>query len=571
MAISMLDLSNGIINDAMNQGGGTAGASGATDSNAPTNQTPANTVSQTPGATTPPTPGDSAGASTVQNGSGAALPSSPDGYKQQLDTAATSGANTRPATTDGSNRASTSSDVNSMSATSGAAPADVANWYRSTLGRNPDQEGLDYWNKEIAGGTDPSKVYQQFVQAAGGNGEYVHPLANYQQANTYTGPANGGLENTPVAQWGVNVLGTAMSPADVQKYNAMMEANPTVAGAYNTYNQFLQDHAGQVRNNLDFMGASQLNQSPIASPSAVTYQASTLGTPTQFTVSPEQTVAGQLRNLYDPNNPLIQQAQSQAMERANAAGLLNSSMAAGAATSAAYQAALPVAQQDANTYNTAMGTNVASANTFAVDNQNAINAANQFNASAVNNLTGQQLQQQTALGTSQISANAQQQTAMINASSQQQVAMLDNASREQIQKWNDANTSNMRNQDNTNALNQSYMQWISNIQMSTMDADAKQNAINLATQTYQTQLALLGKANPNIPDVSGLLTNLGAPVGGRSQASNAGATGSNPGAPGSAPGASNGSYGVGLPVPTGSTSSSDGFTLPGIWQGNQDR
>ena len=41
-----------------------------------------------------------------------------------------------------------------------------SDWYRSALGREGDQQGLDYWNQQLAGGANPADVRQQFTQGA---------------------------------------------------------------------------------------------------------------------------------------------------------------------------------------------------------------------------------------------------------------------------------------------------------------------------------------------------------------------------------------------------------------------
>lgn len=90
-------------------------------------------------------------------------------------------------------------------------------------------------------------------------------------------------------------------------------------------------------------------------PTAVGY------TPNEFSVTPNQTVAKQLDSVIAQDSPLLQQARRRATLSANQAmndrGLLNSSLATGAATEAAdhalYERALPIAQQDASTHATA--------------------------------------------------------------------------------------------------------------------------------------------------------------------------------------------------------------------------
>lgn len=67
-------------------------------------------------------------------------------------------------------------------------------------------------------------------------------------------------------------------------------------------------------------------------------------------VTPESTVAGQLTKLLDKDSDYIKQARARADAKSQASGLLSSSMAAGAAEGAAIERALPIAQQDAQTY-----------------------------------------------------------------------------------------------------------------------------------------------------------------------------------------------------------------------------
>jgi hypothetical protein len=67
-------------------------------------------------------------------------------------------------------------------------------------------------------------------------------------------------------------------------------------------------------------------------------------------VTPESTVAGQLTTLLSKDSDYIKQAEAKARIGANQLGLASSSMAEGAARGAAIERALPIAQQDAQTY-----------------------------------------------------------------------------------------------------------------------------------------------------------------------------------------------------------------------------
>lgn len=135
-----------------------------------------------------------------------------------------------------------------------------------------------------------------------------------------------------------------------------------------------------------------------------TLTASKLGDPSKWTTDPTQTVAGQINSLTDPNSPLIAQARARAAQTSNARGLLNSSMAATAGESAAYDAAMPIAQADAAQASKVAGYNVDTANQFKVKDQDtatqvglanmgAKNQTAQFNTGQTNQFLAQDVQQ----------------------------------------------------------------------------------------------------------------------------------------------------------------------------------
>lgn len=78
-------------------------------------------------------------------------------------------------------------------------------------------------------------------------------------------------------------------------------------------------------------------------------------------------VAGQLGKLLSSSSDYMSRARSRALQFANDRGLANSSLAATAGEAAAIDAALPIAQQDAQTYGTAQKGNVDTRNQFAMD------------------------------------------------------------------------------------------------------------------------------------------------------------------------------------------------------------
>lgn len=101
--------------------------------------------------------------------------------------------------------------------------------------------------------------------------------------------------------------------------------------------------------------------------------AASQATTTNWNVNPNQTVQGQVKGIIDADSPLMQQASTKAMQQTNARGLLNTSLGVQAGQAALYDAAMPMAQQDAGTYADAARTNAGEANTTSRFNADARN------------------------------------------------------------------------------------------------------------------------------------------------------------------------------------------------------
>ncbi len=97
-----------------------------------------------------------------------------------------------------------------------------------------------------------------------------------------------------------------------------------------------------------------------------------------YNVSNNQTVANQLQGIIAAESPLMQQAQTRSMQGMNERGLLNSSMAVGAGQSALYDAALPIAQADAETRFLGEQFKAEQKNAIELANMNAKNRAKEF-------------------------------------------------------------------------------------------------------------------------------------------------------------------------------------------------
>lgn len=92
--------------------------------------------------------------------------------------------------------------------------------------------------------------------------------------------------------------------------------------------------------------------------------------PELYNVDPNtMTVQGQMEGLLSSDSQYINLARQQAAEQANSRGLLNSSIAASAGQRAAIESALPIAQQDAQTYFSQSNLNQNAENNFALFNK----------------------------------------------------------------------------------------------------------------------------------------------------------------------------------------------------------
>lgn len=190
---------------------------------------------------------------------------------------------------------------------------------------------------------------------------------------------------------------------------------------------------------------------------AVTQATSTPATsvgydPSKYVVTPEQTVEERAAKIAANDSPLMQQAETRAKQAAQAKGLLSSSLAVQAGQNAVLDKAIPIAAQDAATFNKAM-----------TDTVNAENQAKQFGASGQNtaSLTNAQLSTNVSL------ANVDNQTKM-------DLAVLDSQNRQLLQ--TNANAASM------------FDQAVRNIAAISVDQTLSQEAKDAAVQTQLNML-----------------------------------------------------------------------------------
>lgn len=323
--------------------------------------------------------------------------------------------------------------------------------YQNNLGRNGDPNGVSNWAGQLAAGKSMDEVNSSFKDAA--KGVYNDYLTNPNSTNA-ADPKINGLLSSDLNQGAVPGAATGAAQ-EVAKKNL----NPTI---YNNLYGGNSPSSGQPN--------------PITGQTASTYNPVQLGESNKWNVTPEQTVEGRINSILNPNSPIIQQARTQALQGMNARGLINSSIATGAADNAAYSAAIPIATADAQTAAKAAGYNADEQNQFAVHNADLSNTALQFGAAAQNTLAGQKLDAQTKTN----------------------LATFDAQNKQLLQ--TNTSAANLFNQTVTNLTN------IAN--STTMDAAAKQAASdNQMTLLHQGMVALGATAGTNPGDISSL--NLG--------------------------------------------------------------
>jgi hypothetical protein len=350
--------------------------------------------------------------------------------------------------------------------------------YQQNFGRDGDQEGINYWAGQLASGKSADDVSAAFKDAA--KGTYQNYLTN-PDANSQTLSQDLQSGVTPGAIGGSSAQELIKNGVNPNIYSNLYGNEPPPQ-------QMAQPKQG---------GTQQQNYT------ASTYTASQLSNPTQWNVTPDQTSAGLVNQYTDPNSPIIQAAMTRAKEQQNANGTLNSSMAETAGQLAAYNAAIPLAQQDAQTYSKAAGYNADEVNQFAVQNATFKNQAGQFNANARNTLTGQKLAADTNITTANIGAETQKFLGTLSSQTQQAIAGMDNQSKMALAQLDSGTKTQLEQLDNQNkqllqtnssAANMfaAYMQQIGNISSSTtMDQAAKDTATQNAIANLNQGLQVL--------------------------------------------------------------------------------
>lgn len=255
--------------------------------------------------------------------------------------------------------------------------------------------------------------------------------------------------------------------------------------------------------NLGSLTGGSLPDAAAPSAGSVASQGASLQqAPTQWNVTPDQTVQGQYAGLMAKGNPAIAAAEAAVTRKYAASGGANDLMAAGAAGLAGSQVALQIASQDAQTHAQAGQFNAAAANTF----KQQLNA---FTDNAV--LSSQNFQQGVAMLKDQSNQQIQQMYAQVEANAATQSTNLKatlatiqgqtNATLEQMDKQFSQNVASMGVQEQYNQRNASQSEAYTNQNAWTQyGMQVRMGYLNAVNTQQQSLMQTMGeiRANPNI-------------------------------------------------------------------------
>jgi len=229
----------------------------------------------------------------------------------------------------------------------------------------------------------------------------------------------------------------------------------------------------------------------------------------KWTVDANQTVAGNVDQIVAADSPLMQRAATRADQTMNKRGLVNSSMAVGAGQAAVMDAALPIAQQDAQTRAQAAHYGAQTQNTLQLAGQEATNRAAEYGANAENTLQAQSntIRQQAA----QLNADAANKlyAQELDVAFKERISSADIASKTSLQQMADATKVDLAN------IQATYQQMISsNDQAGALYGKVMQNITDIVnnpdiaaadkTTAIENQKTMLRTGMEVVSAVSGL-------------------------------------------------------------------
>ena len=234
----------------------------------------------------------------------------------------------------------------------------------------------------------------------------------------------------------------------------------------------------------------------LMAPQPAGYTANQLGAPTKWNVEDNQTVAGNVRNLINENNPLQQQAATRAKQQMAQTGTLNSTMAMQAGQAAMYDAALPIAQADAATYGRSAAYNADEQNQFSGKNLDASNTALNTTAGIQANTARDTAQTLANINTAEKLAQTNTEAAVLKAQNDIAVAAAGAANSQMLETLRGNINKAAVGQEQSILTSRDLAQTINNIQARTdIDGPTKTEYINQAIAKTNATLELINVAS----------------------------------------------------------------------------
>jgi ribulose bisphosphate carboxylase small subunit len=215
--------------------------------------------------------------------------------------------------------------------------------YQTYLGREGDEEGINYWAGELAKGGSANAFADNFKESA------------RVTLNDYL----------------------TTGDSDYAEYLNKDLNDPATAGSYTSSDRRTNARSGLTGNVFEKLygddtvtgsgGGTGTGGAGGGGTPRMRVNRRDFDGPTPWNVTGDQTVQGQLARVLAQDSPLMQQARTRAAQRSNATGTLNTSMASTAAESAMIDAATPIAERDAATFAESGRFNADSSNVFTRD------------------------------------------------------------------------------------------------------------------------------------------------------------------------------------------------------------
>ena len=365
--------------------------------------------------------------------------------------------------------------------------------YKNILGRNGDQEGVDYWANELKNGKSMDEVTKAFKFSAN---KVYGDFANHADQT----PENLAYLYNNYNPEGIDLVSKDLKSGAAANFLSTGSVTTPAAGA------------PAVTTPTGFNVTANPVATGIIGSQVAGFTPTQLSNPTQWKVDPTQTVQGQMTNMIDPNNPYYQAWKTAGAQDAAARGFTgNSSIRDTAIMDSIMRNATPIATSDASTYAKAAGYNADEQNQFAIKNQEASNTAGQFNSGQANSMAQAKLSSDTSkystdkssatqLASAKISADTQKFVSTLSSDTQVKVANLNNASQAAISKAHDENAVLLQSNSDAQSAFRDYVNSISIIQNNDkMSGQAKTDAMNVNQAVYNNRINEIKAKSPNTP------------------------------------------------------------------------